>query len=168
MPHRRRKFLDIMSRVVAERTSGVRMEPSVFINLPANDLERTRKFYEALGCVLDERFSDENAASLAWPNGVVFMMLKPEFLGTFTTKPIIDPAESVQAMIAFNKDSREDVDAAIEAGVGNGGEEAREPQDLGFMYGRALHDPDGNVIEFVFMDMAAAAEMFADGGGQEA
>jgi uncharacterized protein len=31
--------------------------------------------------------------------------------------------------------------------------------DMGFMYNRTVEDPDGHVLELVWMDMSAASEM---------
>ena len=53
---------------------------------------------------------------------------------------------------------RADVDDVLAKGLAAGGSEPREPQDLGFMYSRDLEDPDGNVLEFLYMDPAAAEQ----------
>lgn len=37
-----------------------------------------------------------------------------------------------------------------------GGTEDRDPQDYGFMYGRAYHDLDGHIWEIMWMDAAGA------------
>mgnify|MGYP003137634206 CR=1 FL=1 len=50
------------------------------------------------------------------------------------------------------------VDAITEAaGKAGGKADIREPQDLGFMYGRAFEDPDGNIFEPVWMNMEEAS-----------
>ena len=41
-----------------------------------------------------------------------------------------------------------EVDATVEAAGGAGGEaDPRDPMDLGFMYNRAVEDPDGHTFE---------------------
>ena len=47
---------------------------------------------------------------------------------------------------------------SLEAGLANGGSEPRPAQDYGFMYSRDLEDPDGNSLEFLYMDPAAAEQ----------
>jgi predicted lactoylglutathione lyase len=37
--------------------------------------------------------------------------------------------------------------------------DAPPPQEIGFMYGRAVEDPEGDVLEFAWMDLSAASEM---------
>ncbi|MET0713619.1 MAG: VOC family protein [Mycetocola sp.] len=128
----------------------------IFVNLPITDLERTKAFYTALGWEINENFTDENAACIVVDKNIYLMLLTRDFLSTFTDKPIIDPATHVQAMTAFSKESREAVDAALDTGVAAGGTEPRPAQDYGFMYSRDLEDPDGNILEFVYMDPVAA------------
>ena len=45
--------------------------------------------------------------------------------------------------------------------------DVREPQDMGFMYGRSFEDPDGHRYEPMFMDMAAAMAAFPEGPAHE-
>jgi predicted lactoylglutathione lyase len=59
---------------------------------------------------------------------------------------------------AIYQDSREAVDTAVAAGLAAGGTEVRPPSDYGFMYQRQLTDPDGNILEFGWMDPVAAAQ----------
>lgn len=134
----------------------------IFVNLPTSDLERSKAFYTALGAELNPMFTDENAACVVWSENVYFMVLTTEYFATFTDKQVVDPASSAQVLIALSRDSREDVDSIVEAGLAAGGSEPKPATDLGFMYNRDLEDPDGNILEFLYMDPAAAA------GGPEA
>jgi uncharacterized protein len=131
---------------------------SIFMSYATADLDRSKAFYTALGATINPLFTDENAACLAWEENIYFMMLKREFFATFTDKPLGDPATSAQVQSAFTRDSREDVDTVIEAGLAAGGSEHGTAQDLGFMYSRDLEDPDGNVVSFFFMEPQAAEQ----------
>lgn len=128
----------------------------IFVNLPTADLDRSTAFYTSLGCSVNPHFTDENAAALVWSTDIYFMVLRREYFATFTDKEIVDPASSLQAIVAFSRESREDVDSVVAAGLRHGGREARDPQDYGFMYSRSLEDPDGNIVEFVYMEPEAA------------
>lgn len=86
------------------------------------------------------------------------MILRREFFQSFTDLPIGDPSTAPSAFVALFVDSREDVDRAVQAGVDAGGSEAREAADYGFMYQRQLTDPDGNILEFGWMDPTAAEQ----------
>ena len=87
-----------------------------------------------------------------------FMILVREFFQTFTDLPLGDPAVSPSSATAIFLDSREAVDATVTEGLAAGGSEARPATDYGFMYQRQLTDPDGNVLEFGWMDPVAAAQ----------
>jgi uncharacterized protein len=130
---------------------------AMFVNLPVTDLERAKAFYTALGFTINPQFTDHNAACVVVEEDhSYFMILVREFFQTMTELPIGDPAEHPSSATAIFVDSREDVDARIAAGVAAGGKEVGEPQDFGFMYQRGLTDPDGNVVDFGWMDPVAA------------
>jgi len=131
------------------------MTTSIFVNLPSTDLERSKKFYTALGFTINPMFTDENAACVVLDDNIYFMVLTREYLGTFTDKQIIDTTTHAQTSIAFTRDSRDEVDAVLAKGLAAGGTEPRDAQDYGFMYSRDLEDPDGNILGFLFMEPAA-------------
>lgn len=86
------------------------------------------------------------------------MLLTREFFQTFTDLPLGDPAVSPSVSTAIFLDSRDAVDAAAANGLAAGGVEPRAASDYGFMYQRGTTDPDGNVLEFGWMDPTAAAQ----------
>ena len=59
-------------------------------------------------------------------------------------------------LLCLSRDSRAEVDTIVEAAIAAGGRETREPQDMGFMYGRAFEDLDGHLFEPMWMDAEAA------------
>jgi uncharacterized protein len=129
---------------------------SVFVNLPTNDLERSKAFYVSLGAAINPVFTDDNAACIVWDENVYFMVLKRDFFATFTDKAVADPTTTAQVLVALSRDSRAHVDETLAAGLEAGGSEPRPVQDYGFMYSRDLEDPDGNILEFLYMDPVAA------------
>ena len=132
---------------------------AMFVNLPVTDLERAKAFYTALGFTINPKFTDHNAACVVVEEGhSAFMILTREFFQTFTDRPIGDPAVNPSVATAIFLDSREEVDTTVAAGLGAGGSEARPASDYGFMYQRQLTDPDGNVLEFGWMDPVAAEQ----------
>src|SRR5580692_9609524 len=122
------------------------MPTNIFVSLPTADLEKSKAFYTALGATINPLFSDENAACFVWDENIFLMVLKREFMATFTDKQLADPATIAQVQVAFSRDSRNEVDAVAESGLDAGGTEARPAQDYGFMYSRDLEDPDGNIV----------------------
>ena len=140
--------------------------PQMFVNLPVTDLERAKGFYTALGFTINPAFSDHNAACVVVDDGHnYFMILVRDYFQTFSDLPIGDNAVNPTVSTAIFLDSREDVDKAATNGVAAGGSEPRPASDYGFMYQRQIADPDGNLLEFGWMDPVAAEkgpEAYAD------
>lgn len=135
------------------------MPQMIFVNLPVKDVAKATAFYEAIGCTKDERFSNEMASAMQLSDTIVFMLLSHDFFKGFTPKPIADAHAVTEALICISRDSREAVDAIVEAAAAAGGKaDIREKQDMGFMYGRSFEDPDGHIFEPMHMDMEAAMQ----------
>ncbi len=163
--HRRRSHpLSIFWTHVRETTMT-----AMFVNLPVTDLERSKAFYTAIGFTLNPAFSDHNAACLVVEEDHSYVMiLMREYFQTFTDLPLGDPAVNPTVSTAIFLDSRDAVDTAITNGLAAGGKEPHEATDYGFMYQRQLNDPDGNILEFGFMDPVAAQQGPEAFAGQQA
>jgi uncharacterized protein len=132
---------------------------AMFVNVPVTDLERAKAFYTAVGFTLNPLFTDHNAACFVVEEDHSYLMISVrEFFQTFTDLTIGDPAVNPTSSTSVFYDTKEEVDAIAEKGLAAGGSEPRPASDYGFMYQRGLSDPDGNSIEFGWMDPKAAAE----------
>ena len=132
---------------------------SMFVNFPVTDLDRAKAFYTALGFTINPLFTDHNAACVVVEDGHSYFMIETrEFFQSMSALPIGDPKVNPTAGTSIFLDSREAVDAAVAAGIAAGGAAVGEPADYGFMYQRGLTDPDGNVVDFGWMDPAAAEQ----------
>jgi predicted lactoylglutathione lyase len=132
------------------------MTKTIFVNLPVEDLAVATRFYEAIGCTKNPQFSDGNATSMVWSDTITFQLLTREFFRTFTAKPLADAHRTCAAMFALCFDSRDRVDAIVNAASMAGGKaDVRGLMDMGWMYNRAIEDPDGHILELVWMDVAA-------------
>ena len=132
---------------------------AMFVNLPVTDLERAKAFYTALGFTINPMFTDHNAACVVVEEDHnYFMILVRDYFQTFTALPIGDPRVNPSVSTAIFVESRDAVDKAVAAGIAAGGAEPQSASDYGFMYQRQLNDPDGNILEFGWMDPVAAAQ----------
>jgi predicted lactoylglutathione lyase len=131
----------------------------MLVNLPVTDLERAKAFYAAIGFTINPAFTDHNSACFFVEEGhSAIMLLTREFFQTMSELPIGDPAENPSVATAIYLDDRESVDTAVDAGTAAGGREPHPAADYGFMYQRQLNDPDGNILEFGYMDPVAAEQ----------
>jgi predicted lactoylglutathione lyase len=129
------------------------MPKMIFVNLPVEDLERAKAFYEAIGFRNEPRFSNEVAAMMVLSDTISVMLLTHPFYATFTRKPIADAHNSSQVLLAISCEDRDAVDRITEAAASAGGKaDIGSKQDLGFMYGRSFEDPDGHHWEPLWMD----------------
>ena len=131
------------------------MSRMIFVNLPVTDLTTATAFYGALGFTHNPQFSDETAACMVWSEAIMVMLLTHDKWNSFTTRPI-PPRGSSEVSLALSLDSKAEVDAMNEAAAAHGGTADINPvQDLGFMYGRDLADPDGHIWGPFWMDPTA-------------
>lgn len=129
----------------------------IFVSLPVTDLQASITFYEALGFQRNPRFSDDQAACMVWSEAIYAMLLTHAKWRTFTDRPL-PPSGTTAVMLSLALDSRDAVDQMNAAAAAHGGQTDVNPvQDLGFMYGRDLADPDGHLWGPFWMDPAALA-----------
>jgi predicted lactoylglutathione lyase len=125
----------------------------IFVNLPVENLERSKAFYEAIGFRNEPKFTNETAAAMVLSDTIVLMLLTKPFYSTFTSKPIADAHHSSEVLLCISCESPAAVDSITEAAAANGGKaDMRPTQDMGVMYGRNFEDPDGHIWEPMWMD----------------
>ena len=92
-------------------------------------------------------------------DAISVMLLTHEHYRQFTQRPIGDARRDSQALLALSADSRDAVNATLARATAAGGHaDPNKAQDHGFMFGRSVEDPDGNVWEITWMDLAALAQ----------
>jgi uncharacterized protein len=131
----------------------------IFINLPVTNLERSKRFYEAVGARNEPKFSNEHGAMMQFSDQIAVMLLTHDFYRTFTSKPVGDPLQTSSALLCISCDSPQAVDAMVDAAANGGKADPGPRQDMGgMMYGRSFEDPDGHHWEPMWMDPSAAEQ----------
>lgn len=132
------------------------MTRMIFVNLPVGDIATATRFYEAIGCAKNAQFSDHQTSNMVWSEAIFLHLMATGYFSTFTPKPVADARATTEVLLALSLDSREAVDAIVEAAGANGGKADPMPvKDMGWMYNRTFEDPDGHMFEAVWADMAA-------------
>jgi uncharacterized protein len=126
----------------------------IFMNLPVKNLDRSMDFFAALGFDFNPKFTNEHGACMVIAENIYAMLLTEPMFKGFTPKEIADATKTTEVMTALSCESRKAVDAFLEKAIEAGATETRDPQDHGFMYGRAFNDPDGHIWEMFWMDPA--------------
>jgi catechol 2,3-dioxygenase-like lactoylglutathione lyase family enzyme len=110
----------------------------------SNDIERSRKFYDAVLGALGARPATENNGRLVYMHGGGLFLVTTPING--------DPAcHANGGTIGFAAESPEQADAWHAAGIANGGTTCEDPpgrREGGFgpLYLAYLRDPDGNKL----------------------
>lgn len=128
------------------------MATKVFINLPVKHLDRSMEFFSGLGFSFNPQFTDENAACMVVSDSIFVMLLTTDYFRTFSPKPICDPAQATQVLIALDAASTREVKEMVSKAQSLGAEIYADPQDHGWMYQHSFADLDGHQWEFIYMD----------------
>lgn len=132
------------------------MARQIFVNLPVKNLQHSIDFFTHLGFAFDPRFTDEKATCMIVAEGSYVMLLVKEFFQTFTHKTLCDATQATEVLVALSCSSRAEVDEMFGKALDAGAHQAREAEDLGFMYTRSFEDLDGHIWEVFHMQMEQA------------
>lgn len=126
----------------------------VFVNFPVTDLARSIEFYTKLGFTQNKEFSNDQASAMVWDEHFWIMLLTHDFYSKFIgKKKITDTSTTNSTLIAFNLQNAESVKEFGRIAKENGGDayfvDMGMPEDQ--MYGLEVSDPDGNMLEPMWM-----------------
>ncbi|KRL05635.1 VOC family protein [Liquorilactobacillus oeni] len=132
------------------------MDKMVFVNLPVTDMQRSIKFYEALGFIKNPEFSDKNGSGMMWGKNIWVMLLTHDFYKQFLKgQTIADTKKTNNSMTAFSMESIAAVKEFAQKAKENGGDfyhvELGMPEDQ--MYELEVKDPDGNILSAAWMSV---------------
>lgn len=131
------------------------MGTKIFVNLPVKDLNKSKDFFAKLGFTFNPQFTNEKAVCMVISEDIYAMLLLESFFKTFIKKEIANTKTSTEVLLALSQENKKSVDETLRKAIDAGAKEAREPQDLGFMYGRSFEDLDGHIWEMFWMDPKA-------------
>ena len=131
------------------------MSRKLFVNLPVKELDRSVRFFTALGFSFNAHFTDETATCMIVSESSFVMLLTEEKFRQFTPRQLCDTKQATEVLLCLSAESRAEVDQLVAKAVAAGGSLYKEPIDFGFMYGHSFQDPDGHQWEVMFMEPAA-------------
>ena len=131
------------------------MSRKLFVNLPVKELDRSVRFFTALGFSFNAHFTDETATCMIVSESSFVMLLTEEKFKQFTPRQLCDTKQATEVLVCLSAESRAEVDQLVAKAVAAGGSLYKEPIDFGFMYGHSFQDPDGHQWEVMFMEPEA-------------
>jgi len=127
---------------------------TAYINFAIKDVERTKKFWQALGFSFNEEMTDERAVTVVLKESQLYaMFIIEDFFKTLTEKPLPMPGTS-QVVVALSCNSREEIDEVIRLALENGASQHEEPQDYGWMYQNSFWDINGFGWNLTYVDFS--------------
>jgi uncharacterized protein len=128
------------------------MNKQIILNLPVQDLDKSKAFFSALGFTFNTRFDSEHAALMEIAGDTIQAMLTTEpFFKSLIDKPMAQAREANEMVIALSCESREEVDTLIARAVAAGGRTPHPPEDHGFMVDQGFEDIDGHLWNLVWV-----------------
>ncbi|HZH09572.1 MAG TPA: VOC family protein [Microvirga sp.] len=131
------------------------MATKIYVNLPVKDLQRSVRFFTAMGFGLNPQLSDEAAACVAISKDIFAMLLTEAKFREIARRSVADTTRMTEVLTCLSVESRAKVNQLVDIALSQGGKEVREPEEHGFMFGRSFSDLDGHIWEIVTMDQRA-------------
>src|SRR5262245_28962104 len=83
----------------------------LFVNMPVEDVGRSKAFFAKLGFSFDPRMTDDSATCMLVGEHAYVMLLSREKFAEFAKLPIADPTTHTLALYCFSVSSRDEVDS---------------------------------------------------------
>lgn len=122
-------------------------------NLAVKDLERTTRFYTALGFQQKDKYSSEDARAFVFgENGFIICFFDKSKLSTDLDWGTADFEDGTETIFSLSAASKEEVDEWAKAAKEAGGKVFRKPgEDKDGHYVCGFSDPDGHKFNLLLM-----------------
>jgi predicted lactoylglutathione lyase len=135
-------------------SKGHEMTSEVWINLPVQDIERSKGFYLGIGFSLSVHGNGPYAAGFKiGPKNLVMMLFENEFFRQMLGEDTPE-GRGAEMLISLRAESRDDIDKLAVLVPEAGGDIVTPPaEQLGWMYCLGFKDPDGHRWNALYMDL---------------
>ena len=126
-----------------------------WLNLPVEDVQKSKAFFQELGFLFQEDQSQgpNSALMLVGNKPVVIMLFQNEIFKNFIGGPISNPQHGHEILISIDAPNRETVTAQAEKARELGGTVVGQPTEIdGWMFGCGFTDLDGHKWNVLYMD----------------
>ena len=126
------------------------MISSVFLNMPVQDVDRSREFFSTLGFGVNEQFSGSDNVCIIVNPSISLMLMKHEKFTSFIDKKVA-LKDSSEVILSFACDSEDEVRSITEKALSLGARKVNEPEDSDFMFSWAFEDLDGHLWDLFWI-----------------
>lgn len=133
------------------------MIKSLWINLPVNDVQKSKDFFTQIGFSLNTQFGvrDDAVSFIIGESGITLMLFEKSLYEIFAGTKLANNPNSGEVLFSFDAESVEEVDEMAKKVVDAGGTLYGEPayKDK-WMYGCGFIDTDGQRWNVLYMDFS--------------
>jgi predicted lactoylglutathione lyase len=130
------------------------MTKQIWLNLPVNNVEKSKKFFINIGFSFNEEYCNvQSACMLVGEKNFVVMLFERSMFATFVQNAIVDTQLHAEMLISIDAESRNEVEELAQKVEEAGGVLFAKPaENQGWMYGCGFSDLDGHRWNILFMD----------------
>jgi len=124
----------------------------IIINLPVQDLDKSKAFFASLGYSFDPQVSGEQAAMVIVAQDRIHVMLTTEdFFQSLIDKPLARARQANEMVLCLTCESRDELESLIARASAAGARIPHPLEDHGFMVDQGFEDLDGHLWNLVWM-----------------
>jgi predicted lactoylglutathione lyase len=123
---------------------------AVFLNMPVQDVARSREFFSALGFSANEQFSGAENVCMVVNSNISLMLMNREKFTSFIDKDVASKSAS-EIILSFACESEDEVRSISEKAISMGARKVNGPEDNDFMYSWAFEDLDGHLWDLFWL-----------------
>jgi predicted lactoylglutathione lyase len=123
---------------------------AVFLNMPVQDVARSKAFFSNLGFGVNEQFSGLENICIVVNSSISLMLIDKKKFSSFIDKSVA-PKETSEVILSFACDSEAEVRSITEKALALGARKVNEAEDTDFMFSWAFEDLDGHLWDLFWI-----------------
>jgi predicted lactoylglutathione lyase len=123
---------------------------AVFLNMPVQDVARSKEFFTALGFTVNDQFSGSENVCMVVNSNISLMLMNREKFTSFIDKDVA-PSTTSEIILSFACASAEEVLKITETALLLGARKINEAEDTDFMFSWAFEDLDGHLWDLFWL-----------------
>ena len=125
----------------------------IFINLPVDDLEKSKNFYTEIGFTVNPLFTFYDQICMVWSEHIYVMLQTKYFFYSGNKTQVLNLNNNSSSTFTLPVGGTKEVNEIVERGLKAGGTEPNKPIDEGYMQIRTIVDLDGHTWGIIYLDL---------------
>jgi hypothetical protein len=126
------------------------MISSAFLNMPVQDVARSKEFFMSLGFGVNEQFSGSENVCVIVNQNISLMLMDHDKFSSFIDKKVA-PKDASEMILSFSCESEAEVRSITEKALELGARKVNDSEDTDFMFSWAFEDLDGHLWDLFWL-----------------